>query len=141
MIIRIIHRIMHHIGSMPGGTSLEDDDAEEDEDENSSLNVRDHVDTSWVERAACNGGCGWDAASRSCVIKDEEHERGYEHIPRRCISGSSILSTSGKTWVQCKAGCDEIAACVAFEFGVVYGEPADDCAVGDCRAMRRASRQ
>ena len=46
-------------------------------------------------------------------------------------------STSGKTWAQCKAGCDEIAACVAFEFWccvrhvVVYGH--GTCAAGGCR--------
>merc|ERR1711871_366165 len=45
----------------------------------------------------------------------------YEHIVKGSVGGHNIIKYSDKTVDECKAICDGMSDCVAFEYGVAYG--------------------
>ena len=48
---------------------------------------------------------------------------GYTHMPRKCVKGHNLHFAGQKSLEDCRAECDQMGFCVAFECGVAYGGP------------------
>jgi hypothetical protein len=50
------------------------------------------------------------------------------------INGDNLYLEKNKTVEQCKEICNNDSECLAFEFGVAYGNPDGQYEAGDCQA-------
>merc|ERR1711977_99359 len=69
-----------------------------------------------------------------------EARPGYTHIEKGCVNGNNIKKYESKTVDECKSICDEMPACLAFEFGVAYGG-SGRYRPGDCQPQSSAHYQ
>jgi len=57
----------------------------------------------------------------SCMLQFTEGAYNYAYLPRRCVHGNNIILYNDKSVTECKALCDKVTNCLAFEYGVAYG--------------------
>jgi len=82
----------------------------------------------WTESTGvCTFGAGC-----LCRVKAE----GYTRHKSACINGHNIAKFKNKSLQECKAICDGLEACKAFEYGVDYGKRQYEA--GDCNPQDTA---
>ena len=63
----------------------------------------------------------------------------YEHIPKACVSGYNLKLYNAMSVEECKAKCNEISSCLAFEYGTPYGGDSDHFKPKDCHLQSGAN--
>merc|ERR1711879_1083636 len=76
------------------------------------------------------------AASRNSAYETTPYVDGYTRHRSACIGGHNIHLYKNKSLQECKAICDGLDACKAFEYGVDYGKAHYEA--GDCNPQDTA---
>ena len=72
------------------------------------------------------------------ISKEDGDEYTYTHEKMTAIYGHNLYLENDKTVEECKEICNNDPECLAFEYGVAYGNPDGSYIAGDCQPQSTA---